>query len=71
MEHYENLGLPPVATHFHQPAEVFPDKGKLFSNIKGERQMFWVFDCIVLLDKDTGIMPKKQMVDVKCVTIYL
>jgi hypothetical protein len=53
------------------PAEVFPDKGNLFSNIKGERQRFWVFVFIVLLDKDKWIMPEKQIFDAKCVTIYL
>jgi hypothetical protein len=42
-------------------AEVFPNNGKLFSNINGERQMNSVFDCFVFLDKDTGIMPKKQI----------
>jgi hypothetical protein len=31
------------------PAEVFTDKGKLLSNIKGEMQWFWVVDCIALL----------------------
>ena len=50
------------------PAEVFSEKDKLFSNIKGKRKSFWLFDCTVLFDKDTGIMPKKQIVDVRCVT---
>ena len=34
-------------------------------------QRFWVFDFIALLDKDTYIMPKKQIFDAKCVTVYL
>jgi hypothetical protein len=46
------------------PNEVFPNKCKQFSNIKGGRQMIWVFDCFVFLDKDRGIMPKKQICDV-------
>ena len=50
---------------------ICTDKGKLFYNIKGESQRFWVFDCIVLLDKDKWIMPKKQIVDAKFVADYL
>jgi hypothetical protein len=63
-------GCTPCSNTF-APSEVFPDKGKLFSSIKCERQRSWVFDCFVLLDKETGIMPKKQIFDVKCVTVYL
>jgi hypothetical protein len=38
----------------HAPAEVFPDKGTIYYNMKGEEMhRFWVFDCISLLDKDT------------------
>jgi hypothetical protein len=53
VEDYKNLGLPPCSTIF-APAEVFPDKGTIYSNIKGEEmQRFSVFDCIALLYKDT------------------
>ena len=63
-------GITPWDNTF-SPAKVFANKGKLFSNIKGERQRYGVFDCIVLLDRDTWIMPKKQIVDTECVTVYL
>jgi hypothetical protein len=53
-----SIGLPRGDSHV-APAEVFSNKGKLISNIKGERHRFWVFDCIVLLDRDTWIVPKK------------
>ena len=53
------------------PCEVVLDIGMLFSNIESESQKFWVFDFIVLLGKDTWIMPEKQIVHVKCVTVYL
>jgi hypothetical protein len=52
VEHYENLGLPPVAKYLHQP-KYSPDKGTILSNIKREMQRFSVFDCIALLYKDT------------------
>ena len=71
MEDYNNLGISPCSTIF-APAEVFPDKGTIYSNIKGEEmQMFSVFDCIALHCKDTYIMPKKQGFDAKCVAVYL
>ena len=42
----------PSSTIF-APAEVVPDKGTIFSTIKGEMQRFSVFDCIALHYKDT------------------